>query len=706
MQLFELFGSILVKNDQANSAISQTTGLAKSAGDKIGGAMKGIAVAVAGAFAVDKIKDFGVNIVQASASAQAMNAQFSSVFGELENTAQKSLDKIASETGVLSNRMKESFTKITSFAKVSGMETADAMALGERAMMAIADSSAFYDRSLEDTTESLQSFLKGNYENDAQLGLSATEFTRNAKAMELYGMKFKDLDEAQKQLTLLGMVEDANRVSGALGQASRESDGLENVLGNLKRSWVDFQAVIGEPLLEAVIPILQGLASGISSVTDKLKTFFDSVRVNGSVLEGLKQHFKEMFDPSSINPEGMLDSLSSAIPKFMEKGIEMIQGLVKGMLSNLPMIVDTVAKVVQTWIGNMATMYPMILTAGVEILNALIQGVASALPQILDATNNIITLMVDTVLSLLPTIIVIGSQILTALVQGIVEFLPQLVTVALNLITKLIDSLISNLPMIIQAGIVLIQALVDGIFQALPILIPMAMEVINTLLDVILENLPTIVLAGVQLLLALIDGIVQVLPQLVTTAVQLIIHLATAILANLPKIISAGIQIIVSLASGIIKAIPQIVATVPKIVSAIWDAMVSINWIDLGLQIIKGIISGIVSGAGGIISAITGVFGKGGEKEGEEEKKDEKKKNANGTDYFEGGWSVVGEQGRELVKLPTGSQIVSNHELESALKNGGKNGVNQTINIYGVRPNANEVARKFRQSQQKLAQSL
>lgn len=59
----------------------------------------------------------------------------------------------------------------------------------ERALRAAADSAAYYDTSVEQATETLQSFLKGNYENDAALGLSATETTRNAAAMELFGQK-------------------------------------------------------------------------------------------------------------------------------------------------------------------------------------------------------------------------------------------------------------------------------------------------------------------------------------------------------------------------------------------------------------------------------------------------------------------------------------------------------------------------------------
>ena len=139
------------------------------------------------------------------------------------------------------------------------METAEALSLADRAMVAVADSAAFYDRSLEETTESLQSFLKGNYENDAALGLSCTETTRNAKANELYGKSFNELSEAQKQLTLLKMVEDANKLSGAMGQAARESDTWTNQTGNLKQAWTDFQAVIGEKFLPVAVQVVKKL---------------------------------------------------------------------------------------------------------------------------------------------------------------------------------------------------------------------------------------------------------------------------------------------------------------------------------------------------------------------------------------------------------------------------------------------------------------
>ena len=270
LELFKLLGTIAIDNTEANTQIQETTNNASNASNTMVSAFKKIGTAVATYLSVSAIKDFGLACITASADAQAASSQFTQVFGDLESEAGASLAKIADEAGIVENRMKGSFTKIAAFAKTSGMDTDDALALSERAMRAVADSAAFYDRSLEETTESLQSFLKGNFENDAALGLSATETTRNAAANALYGKSFKDLSESQKQLTLLKMVEDANKLSGALGQAARESDTWTNVTGNLEQAWTDFKAVVGENFLAPAIQAVKSVTGVVVELSSKV----------------------------------------------------------------------------------------------------------------------------------------------------------------------------------------------------------------------------------------------------------------------------------------------------------------------------------------------------------------------------------------------------------------------------------------------------
>ena len=204
--------------------------------------------------------------IKSAADMQAMDAQFSQVFGNLEKNAQGSIDSISKETNILPNRLKPAFTSMAAFAKTTGMDTADALDLTSRATKAAADSAAFYDKSIDEVSESLQSYLKGNYENDAALGISSTETTRNAAANKLYGKSFNDLSEAQKQLTLLQMVEDGNKLSGALGQAAREGGGLENVMGNMKQAITDLGAAFGAPLLQPFLNIVQKISGAMSKL--------------------------------------------------------------------------------------------------------------------------------------------------------------------------------------------------------------------------------------------------------------------------------------------------------------------------------------------------------------------------------------------------------------------------------------------------------
>lgn len=215
----------------------------------------------------EMLLDLGRDAVEAAAEVKASNSQFAQAFGELESTARSALERISKDTGVAVTRLQEAYTGLFAFTKSVGGDSATALNIAQRAMKAAADSAAYYDRSIEDATESLQSFLKGNYANDAALGIAATETTRNAKANELYAKSFKELTEAQKVDTLLAMVEAGNAASGALGQAAREADEWNNVTGELSEAWRQMLAVLGGPVLQSLTPMIQGITQGLKDLT-------------------------------------------------------------------------------------------------------------------------------------------------------------------------------------------------------------------------------------------------------------------------------------------------------------------------------------------------------------------------------------------------------------------------------------------------------
>lgn len=418
MELFKLFGTIAIQNADANEAIDDTTDKASQSESKISSAFKKIGTVVAGAMAADKIKDFGLSCIDAASDANAASSQFSQVFGDMESQASKSLQTIADNTGIAENRMKGSYTQIAAFAKTTGLDTSDALSLADRAMVAVADSAAFYDRSLEETTESLQSFLKGNYENDAALGLSCTEITRNEAANRLYGKSFNDLSEAQKQLTLLQMVEDANKLSGAMGQASRESDTWTNQTGNLKQAWTDFQSILGSNILPLAVDVVKRAADFVQDLSDKIKN-------SSSIFEGF----------SSIISD-IVAKIQAKIPEFVALAGKMMSEFGESIKSNLPTVVTKALDMIEGFVDTIAQNLPTLIQSGVEMLKNIAQGIADAIPTLIERVPAIVSKIANLINDNAPTILAAGVDIIVTLGKGLINAIP---------------TLIENIPQIIQA---------------------------------------------------------------------------------------------------------------------------------------------------------------------------------------------------------------------------------------------------------------
>jgi len=304
MNAFDIFVKLTVDTGDVEKGLTTAKNKALAFGDVL-------KANVLGGVIVDGVKKLGSAIksmsgafIESAADVKAEESAFKQTFGDLGDAASEAIGRVADSSGILQTRLNTLGSKIYAFARSSGGDATESMSLMERALQAAADSAAYYDTSVEQATETLQSFLKGNFENDAALGLSATETTRNAAAMELFGQKYNDLSEIQKQQTLLKMVEDSQKLSGAMGQAAREADGWENVTGNLSEAWRQFQANVGTPFLESLIPVIQDITKAFQEwmnnvdwdkfsqkITDFVTTILDNGDTIISVVAGIGAGF-------------------------------------------------------------------------------------------------------------------------------------------------------------------------------------------------------------------------------------------------------------------------------------------------------------------------------------------------------------------------------------------------------------------------------
>lgn len=282
--IFELLGTLKIQGaDEFVRQLKDADNQGKTVSNNFDQYFSRIAKVVAAAFSTTQIIRFTKSLVDASAQVSALNAQFSATFSEVSTAATKMFNEVASGTGVMATRLRTAGTKAFSQFKGAGLEANEALEQTERYLNLAADAAAYYDISLEDADTRLRSFIRGNVEAGDMIGLFTSETQRNSKALELYGVKWLQLTEDQRQMVMLDVAEQIYSQSGALGQASREAEQFANVTGNLAENWLQVKAALGQPLLEAMIPIMQTLGGLMQNmvgwIQDNREEFDALVRV-------------------------------------------------------------------------------------------------------------------------------------------------------------------------------------------------------------------------------------------------------------------------------------------------------------------------------------------------------------------------------------------------------------------------------------------
>ncbi|EWG12748.1 phage tail protein [Cytobacillus firmus] len=334
------------------------------------------------------VKDFTQGAIEAAAGAQALQAQFDQVFGADAGEAQGVVENLGESFGMLPNRIKPAYTQMTSLFKGLGLETGDAMDASQRAVSAVADAAAFYDKSFEDANSALNSFIKGNYEGGEAIGLFANETQLAGFASQELGLDWKNLGEADKQLARLTFAEKMMESAGATGQALRESESYENQLGNLKQAWQDFLAKAGAPILEQAVGVLSKLSDVISNVDpgpfmefvsagfdqlSKVKDIIDAVYNTIMSLVYNTGEVSDIWQNLGVPPE-VADGIASFAQKVAD-GFNYGKDVIMQFVND---VVIPLMPVAQEFIGNSMGVIANVVSTGINIfstLKSIVQGV-------------------------------------------------------------------------------------------------------------------------------------------------------------------------------------------------------------------------------------------------------------------------------------------------------------------------------------------
>ena len=272
----------------------------------------------------------------------------------------------------------------------------------------------------------------------------------------------------------------------------------------------------------------------ISGSWGSLKAAFQNVLVGLTTGE-------DMFDQS-------LDALINTAVTFGQNIIPAIKGALSGVGYLIEGLAPVIGETIPPLINDLA---PTLANSAVSLISSLVNGLTQNATQFSECLSNMIIVAV----------------------AGISTVVPQLLDAASKIVSNLMQGLTNSMPQIVNGAVTLIEGLVDGV----------------------VDNVPLLVMGAVQLVASLANGLIANLPRIIDAGVNLITGIVSASYSMMPQIIQNGMQLVVNLAVGLVRAIPQLIAALPRITGAIVKEFKSVNWFDLGLQLIKSIWEGIKS---------------------------------------------------------------------------------------------------------------
>lgn len=445
--------------------------------------------------------------------------------------------------------------------------------------------------SLQNPTDKAADALKG-------LGVDVYDAQGNMRGLNDV---FKDLQgamdgmsNAQKDnvLSTLFNKTDLTAANAMLANCTDRFDELSAAVENSAGACENMYAIQLDNLNGDIDILKSGLSDlGISIYQDLNGPLREMTQLATSMVGELSEAYKSGGMEGMVGAVGgcmaeVVNTIADYAPQVVSMGVDLLENFISGITDNSGALATAASEVITVFVEGLFTLVPQVILAGIDILTQFVQSMTAQLPQLIST----------------------GTQAIVNFVNGIIQRLPEVISTALTLVQTLVNSIGQNAPMLISAAIQLIGNLVLGIVSMLPQLLQMGIQLILSLAQGILSNLPQILQMGVQIIISLVSGITQMLPMIIQGGIQLIISLIQGIIANLGNIVQAAVQIVITLATGLIQAIPQLIAAIPQLVGAIIDTILSTNWLDVGIQIIKGLIDGILSTGKSLWNAIKSLF--------------------------------------------------------------------------------------------------
>lgn len=380
--------------------------------------------------------------------------------------------------------------------------------------------------------------------------------------------------------------------------------------------------------MELIQNAYQGFAKQNYTMLDNLKlgyggtkTEMERLLADAQKISGVKYDISNLSDVYSaihvIQEEmGITGTTAKEASETFSGSLASMKAAASNVLGNLSLGEDigpslkALGETTMTFVkGNLIPMLWNIVSSVPELISGAVDGLFVTLGELFSSAGTIlgestsflesgklmVENLIDSISTQLPLLLEQGSSFVTTLVDGIISGIPSLLETGGKIVEQVYTCIMESAPMIWESGTELLLNIVNGIKENLPTIVETAVSVVDNLLTTICENAPQMLEAGIEVLQQLLNGLMDALPDILLAAVDLVVKLGTTIAKHAPKLIESGITLLGKLAAGLISAIPDLIAKIPPLIKQIKEKFTSVNWGEIGLNVVKGIAKGLTN---------------------------------------------------------------------------------------------------------------
>lgn len=503
-----------------------------------------------------------VEIAKSESALKNMNA-------ELKNVSKIDLSKVKNTLKKVGDVAVEAVKKIGQITGVVAGALAATVGAGVKSFAELEKAQKGSERLFGDSFNTVKKNASTAYQT---MGLSATQYYDQVNTYAV-GLKnsLKGDTEAAAELANSIMVAQADIVAAT----GADADAVSNAFAAVMRG--------NYTMIDNLRLGIKGSKEGMQEVIDKVNEWN---KANGKTTKYQMGNYADMQKAlvDYVKMTGVAETAQNQMASTISGSLTQTKAALDNFLngSGSP---EQLAEVFTNLATNISTalmeLAPSILTGITTLMQTLIPQVASML------------------LTLLPQLLSAVTNMINKLLEMVTKNTAQLKATISTLINSVVTFMTENLPTIIELGLVLLLALASGIADNLDTLIPAVVDCVVKIVTTITSNLDKILEVAGTIILELGKGLLLALPKVLASVPKIVTSIATGIKNAKDKMVDGASALMNKLKDGIVNKIGPVAAKAKDVVVGFWNKLKTFitetDWLELGKNILKGILNGMLN---------------------------------------------------------------------------------------------------------------